>query len=186
MGVGFLHGQTGGGKKSVIKSIQSGTISIAVGTKTNTATISSVDLSKAAIIHNGSRGGTNSSTESALNRVNVTLTLTNSTTLTANSYINVTTTATIVSYTIVEFDNIKSIQRGSISIPSGISGTATVTAVDMSKSILLHNGFFTAAANNAQRAFHTLVLTNSTTITAERTSTAASDATVNYSLIEFN
>ena len=35
---------------------------------------------------------------------------------------------------------IKSIQRGTITISSGLTATATVNAVDLSKAVLFHNG----------------------------------------------
>lgn len=186
MGAGFLYGQTGGGKKSVIKSIQRGTISIPINYSSGDATISSVDLNSAVIICNGSRGGLSSSTDAALNRVMARLSLTNSTTLNAKAYTTASSNATVVSYMVVEFDNVKSVQRGSISISSGATASATITAVDLNKSLLLPSGFSTDAATNSQRALFTLELTNSTTITAQRAGTAASSAIINYSLVEFN
>lgn len=75
---------------------------------------------------------------------------------------------------------IKSIQRGTIVLSSVSSNTATVAAVTTSKAELNNLGAIIAAAGDSVR----LTLTNSTTITADRTSSTGV-AQVSYELIEF-
>lgn len=78
---------------------------------------------------------------------------------------------------------IKSLQRGTITIANASgSNTATVTAVDTSRSFINYLGA-SAAGTGAGDAAVRLVLTNSTTITATRTLTNG-EAIVSYELIE--
>ena len=73
---------------------------------------------------------------------------------------------------------IKNIQRGGVSV--GVGGaTATISSVDVNKSILFINDARTADARSAARA----VLTNSTTITFDGVSVGASN--VAWQVIEF-
>lgn len=80
---------------------------------------------------------------------------------------------------------IKSIQRGTISMTSGgyTSGTATITSVDTTKTELRMLG----ASNDAvadTTAISRVVLTNSTTITATRSSISGTTV-VSWELTEF-
>lgn len=64
---------------------------------------------------------------------------------------------------------IKSIQRGTITIPAGqISGSATITAVNTSKTILRFLGVRTNEPTDADGSNARLWLTNSTTVGAVR------------------
>lgn len=75
---------------------------------------------------------------------------------------------------------IKLIQRGVISVPSGsTTATATITAVDTSKSILSNLGRHIDISRGGS-----LTLTNSTTITATCT-TGSSNTTISYQLVEY-
>ena len=69
---------------------------------------------------------------------------------------------------------IKSIQRGIVTIANAASsGTATITAVNTSKAQIRHLGNKPNAATSATISEHgSIVLTNSTTITAERGGTS--------------
>lgn len=75
---------------------------------------------------------------------------------------------------------IKSIQRGQIGCSGGTSGTATITAVDTTKSRLSLTGYTTPDTN--ANSVPKLVLTNSTTVTV--TAAAASNATATFQVIE--
>lgn len=83
-------------------------------------------------------------------------------------------------------NSIKSIQRGTITIAHpATSNTATVTAVDTAKSLLRLLG----ALSNVDdvRALAHIALTNSTTITATRsTSSSGWSTVVSYELVEYN
>lgn len=79
----------------------------------------------------------------------------------------------------------KSVQRGVITIANAAgSGTATVAAVNTAKTELRHDGQNSAQAAQAE-ALATLVLTNSTTITATRAGTSGSTP-VSWELTEWN
>lgn len=79
---------------------------------------------------------------------------------------------------------IKSIQRGTISIGSlASSATATITAVNTSKTMLNFLGCYTSTSSDSIY-LPLLTLTNSTTVTASKGATGVS-ATVSYEVIEF-
>jgi hypothetical protein len=79
---------------------------------------------------------------------------------------------------------INSIQEGTISIPpSTASATATITAVVVARSVLLHLGM--TIDNSAINAPVRLALTNSTTITAQLGALVTSTETVRFMVIEF-
>jgi len=79
----------------------------------------------------------------------------------------------------------KSIQRGTISMTSGgsTSGTATITSVDTTKTELRMLGASNDAVSDTT-AISRVVLTNSTTITATRSSTSGTTV-VSWELTEF-
>lgn len=74
----------------------------------------------------------------------------------------------------------KSIQRGVITVGIGTTATATITAVDVTKTELRFLGGNTGGGNNSGNA----VLTNSTTITADNTGGSGSPK-VSWELTEF-
>lgn len=77
---------------------------------------------------------------------------------------------------------IKSIQRGTISMTSVTTATATVSSVNTAKSLLTFLGFNTAQLTNDYNP--SIVLTNSTTITATRVNNGSSNTTVSWELVE--
>ena len=80
---------------------------------------------------------------------------------------------------------IKSIQYGSITIGTvGTFTTATVTAVDVNKAVLMHLGTRPASGGTLDNSFATLGLTNSTTVRAERSS-SGTNLIVNFVLVEY-
>lgn len=85
--------------------------------------------------------------------------------------------------------SIKSIQRGTITVASATSATATITSVDTAKSELrmLGETMSTAASIGALATnFVRISLTNATTITATRISAAADATIVSWELTEWN
>ena len=81
---------------------------------------------------------------------------------------------------------IKSIQAGTISIAgANVTNTATVTAVDTTKAVLTFLGYSMDVAN--PECSVRIALTNSTTITATRSSTGGGTTTsiVGYFLTEY-
>lgn len=129
-----------GGNASAIKSIQANTITIANGSATNTAVITAVDVNNAFVIFLGASETTNNTANSSSCYAQ----LTNTTTVTAgrNTDASSKTGATIVSFMVVEFypGFIKSIQTGLITLNGVVSNTAAITAVDITKSMILQGG----------------------------------------------
>lgn len=80
---------------------------------------------------------------------------------------------------------VKSVQRGSISLGSQYSVTATIKAVDTAKAVVLYGGndgsdaSFTALLSS-------LELTDSTTVTARHGNKTSNATAVPYQVIEFN
>lgn len=80
---------------------------------------------------------------------------------------------------------IKSIQRGVITISGATGATATVTAVDTTKAQLRQLGSsITAGSGSDARDYASLVLTNSTTITATRANAGTTATAVSWELVE--
>jgi len=166
------------------KSVQYVTIALANLETSKTATITSVDITKSVIIF---LGQTTVSTDSNnLSDYMARIELTNATTVTAyrtNDNDDVT-----ISCVVIEFDSavINSKQSGTILISAGnTSNTATITAVNIAKSLLLYCGVITSYTGTVPiHAFSRLALTNSTTITATR-GNSSNSATVGWNLIEF-
>lgn len=81
--------------------------------------------------------------------------------------------------------SIKSIQRGTITLgASDTSKAATITAVNTGKSVLQHLGSKAGSDINISD-FVAIELTSSTAITASRTSSSSSSASVNWQLTEW-
>jgi hypothetical protein len=84
------------------------------------------------------------------------------------------------------FSAIRSVQAGQIT-GTGTAQTATITAVDMSNSIVVFGGFsrtVTTFGNEYQPTFLRLVLTNATTLTATR-DTADNTMFMSFTVVEF-
>lgn len=82
---------------------------------------------------------------------------------------------------------LKSVQRGTISISGAASATATVAAVDTSKSELRHLGSRVGSVSGCERDYIEIVLTNSTTITATRgNSVSGTPGVVSWELLEYH
>lgn len=84
---------------------------------------------------------------------------------------------------------VKSVQAGIITMGTNTTGTATITAVDTSKSILIGNGHKMyrngSTSANFTTANTTLSFTNSTTVQAKRWGTNALNNWTTFVLIEF-
>lgn len=85
---------------------------------------------------------------------------------------------------------VRRIQRGTISLAAGMttSATATITAVDTAKAVLLHGGWTGVSGGGALGAERPrIALTNATTITATRVGpdTNTQQSVVAYQVVEF-
>ena len=85
---------------------------------------------------------------------------------------------------------VKSIQAGIITIPvDNKSATATINAVDTTKSVVLHGGSrYPTSTTNPDKTSVTVQLTNATTVTATvgiETTSSADIRYVAYTVLEF-
>lgn len=155
---------------SIIKSIQRGTITIASGANSNTATISSVDTTKAAVTLLGFSSANDTAFDASQTLPAVVLT--NATTVTASTGTSDGSNARIVSYEVVEFQSwaVTSIQTGTVTISNSTTvpstNTATISSVDTARSALFFGGC-TFDDNSAviSNIYQNLTLTNATTVT---------------------
>ncbi len=184
----WLQGVTAG-VGSPIKSIQSGKINLA-GATSATATISAVVVANTMLFFNGkyAGGGLGSNTVAC---VDADITLTNTTTVTASRHTS-TTGVYNVEFVAIEFNSgilNQAIQFGTVSIPSGASGTATITSVVTAKAFVVYLGETGADNTNNYNYLNgpTVVeLTNSTTVTAFVAGAGQSGAlTVRFCVVEF-
>lgn len=152
------------GASSLIRSVQRGTITVSAA-MTNTATIAEVKTENCVLLMLGFLPSNGAQTD---NKSRVRLALTNSTTITATVITAPTPDSSTVSYEIIEYAPgvIKSVQRGTI---TNTTPTATITAVDTSKSALYFLGNTQANTGIPARGGAYLVLTNATTVTMTST-----------------
>ena len=179
---------TGAFSSPILQSVQQITVTIAAGATTGTTTITSVDTTKTYL---EMQGQTAQVSTMATDTVLATAVLTNATTVTATRQTSDASNAITLGVTVVEFVSaaIQSMQSGTIAIASsGLTNTATISAVVLANSVVVHNGqtfgSTTDNANPARTRAH-LVLTNTTTVTATRTTASTSATTVAYTVIEF-
>lgn len=173
------------GASSLIKSIQAGTMTSSYPTNA-TGTIATVDTANSIVYLLGfTQSNVNNNYAVCAGAVE----LTNSTTVTG--YQSVSGGADMVfSFVVVEYlpGIVKSIQAGTVAVGVNASATATVTAVNTAKSMLVWRGFrvSTGAAPNTDSWATKTVLTNATTVTANRiTADANNNITAYFGLVEF-
>ncbi len=173
-------------RSSVIKSMQRGTISLAAGSASATATLSTAVNTSYAYPLLLMTPATGATADSA-----VRVTLTNSTTVTA-FHLGAAVTAVTVSFEVVEifaWALRQAIQTGTVSHTApNTSGTATIVAVNTTKAQLGYLG--TAVTSNAGDTYpaavsSTVALTNSTTVTGTRGSGSSSNVTIGFVVIDW-
>ena len=172
----------GGGNRVRVKSIQTGSITVANATTNNTDTIDSVVLANSIIMPNGNTYG---EADDPIYHGEFRIELTNETTVTAKRTGN--TLECAVRYTVIEFypGGIKSVQRGTITV-NALTKDATITEVDTDKSALFHLGFEGREdPYQGGRSFCHLQLLNSTTVRATRGYNGATSPIVGYQVVEF-
>jgi hypothetical protein len=154
---------SGGSVASSILSVQYGTITIAANTGSATATISSVNMAESVVIPLGFASVGGGYPCDAVN-----LTLTNSTTVTAARNGIGTATSVVVNFVVVQFNNLKSRQSGSINLIGVSSATTTITSVNPAKAICFLTGWTNSSNNGGSYEYGIdplITLTNSTTVT---------------------
>lgn len=170
--------QPGPPRRAVV-SCQQFSVTVSSGTS-STATINPVDTSRSVIIPGGMYG--NSTVTARILGQSV---LTNATTVTVTRGVSVAATL-VAKGTVVEFAPwvVSSIQTGTITPSAATTGTATITAVDTSRSLVIAGGAVVAAAASViNTAFAQMTLTNATTVTAK--AGAATSNSFGFTVIEF-
>ena len=166
-----------------LQSIQYGSITIPSGASSATATITAVDTTKSILILLGQSYSTSYPHYSA-HRIE----LTNSTTVTCSRISNAAVAGPTAKFVCIEFaSGIKSVQSGTITMPNEwAEKTATITAVDVAKSIVVYLGFTgddTGARNWQQMKY--LTLTNATTVTSTCDTNTGTNV-VGFMVLEFS
>ena len=167
------------GASSIVRSVQYGSISVV---STATATINAVNTANSVVMYLGMN---TTDTSTATGRVQNNLVLTNTTTVTANSEDNVATK--IMSFCVIEFEPgiVKSVQTANLQLTVTASTTATITAVNTAKTLLVWNNQRTTAGQNSD-SYASETLTNSTTITLTAGSLLGGAVIRNqYTVLEF-
>ena len=169
--------------RSLIKSIQAGTVAMTNAQTSNTATITTVNTANTVLIYLGSNY--NNDADADASRYDGYLQLTNATTITGT---RVTANATLtIAFMVLEFwpGIIKSNQLGTINTGAATSNTETITAVRVAKTVVFYLGAITnEVLGYGSRNTGTMVLTNATTVTFTRGN--ASDQLIgSYQVIEF-
>lgn len=162
-----------------ITSVQYGTVTLN-DVSSATATIASVDTTRSIVLYLGEDKEGDSHTSDAR------VALTNATTVTATRETASAGHDTIVSFVVMTFSGVVSLQTGTVSITTtDLTGTATVTAVVTARTALFYLGKV-IVSNTVHDSAIRMTLTNATTITATRTAPSVSQtATIGFALVEF-
>lgn len=168
---------------SAVSSVQHGTITLAASNTSDTATITSVTTSRAAVFL---LGNTVSTSTSSANTALARLDLTNATTVTATRGTSSTAVLT-VGYCVVEFASgvLNAVQQRSVTSTSSATTIAdTITTVNTGRTLLIYNGS-TSTSSQIVNWIYRAELTSSTGVTLTRTGTSVTTRTVNYTVLEF-
>lgn len=164
--------------------IQQGTISIASGSTSNTATITTVSANAFCIYL-----GSSPSATASINGYCATAELTNTTTVTATVATTLGSGALTVAYVVVDLSStiIKSVQKlAKTDATTNASYTDTITSVTTGNSLIFYGGVrSTMTGANYPSMFHTLQLTNGTTVTYTRSGALGTSRTVCGTVVEF-
>ena len=174
---------------SIVASVQTGQLDMN-GVTTKTATISAIDLSRSICVFNGAKNTSAEATANDVSGFTFRVALTNSTTVTASIVLSVAAAGRLVNFTVVEFfpGVLRSVQRGSITMTGVQSNTATITEVNVAKSLVTYNGYTTTYTESPpvylNRVGAILTLTNATTVTVNQGSTDGTKIT-NFEVVEY-
>lgn len=181
----FTHSTAGG---SLLTSVQEFTITIAGGSTSNTATISSVSTSTAMIVWAGSTAP--STTTADPSTCWGRLTLTDSTTVTFVRNTSHATETLVVSGYVVEWTSAacSNVQYGTVSIAAGsTSNTATITSVTTTNSLVQFLGVTSSGTSvDLGRTYARHSITSATQVTATRTTSTTANIVTSFVVMSFN
>jgi len=155
-----------------------GGLSPVMSSSTMTISIDEVNLNRSVLVSNGYQIPEGDASN------NIKMSLLNSTTV---RFTTSNTGSQRAGWHVIEFEEsiIKSIQTATISLSSVTTNTATISGVNISNSILFHQGFTGPAATTSQNGFTLLSLENTTTVRATRVG-GYNVVTCNFAVVEFN
>ncbi|MCB2309047.1 hypothetical protein LGL08_20295 [Clostridium estertheticum] len=171
------HGLGIGG--SNIKSIQRGQYILQSADKTVNLAISTVDLTKAIVLIHFN--ATLDSINPKMIDIQATITSTNILTLTRTLAGAGSSNGSVVSWQVIEFNNVKSLQRGVWTVSA--TGSIGISPVNINKTILLES--HTSTGDNASDMFLSLYLASPTNILVTKGTSTYSYSMYWYA-IEFN
>ena len=175
---GFDRSAFGFGGGGGIKSIQHGLLSMA-GTSAN-VTITEVDTTKAIIIFSSYNSDVTSMTaDKSVVRASIT----------SSTNINFVaqTAASLnsqIAWTVVEFNNVKLLQKGTFTQAGGVGITKSISQVNVNKSLLFYSFTTESTDTNILQILSRAYIEDSTTLSFSFPT--GSNVTCNWQLVEFN
>lgn len=173
-------------QRSLIKSIQRGTIAITAGNATNTASITAVALNNSRLVYLGHSTTDNGAGGSGSGPTMARVIFTNATTITAQR--SATDNALTVSFEVIEYwpGVLRTAQRATVTATGAASGTATLatTLQTITKASIDFLGWEGSVAFTPDNFFGRVDLTNTTTVTLNRAGTNG-NLTAGYQVVEW-
>lgn len=173
-----------GDTTNLIKSVQSGTVTVLIANSSGTATISAVTNANAAVEYLGVNPG---SSITNLGQFNLAIAL-SGTTVTASREFSSGSTADVINFQVIEFQGAalnSSTQNLSISVSSGTSNTTTITSVTAANSWLVNgNSKSNTNANNFAFMPYNTLTNGSTVTTVTNTDPGGGNFTTNLVVVE--
>jgi len=160
-----------------IKSIQRGVVTLPVGTLLTNVTISTIKSSDSVVIISSRASGNDGANELCIKAK-----ITSSTNLELSRY-GSTVDAVSISWQVIEFTNIKSLQKGDYTFASQGEVTTTISPINTSKSIILFS--FKTAYNGSGSGYCVGKILDSTTI-AFSCLTSLQSLDTHWQVVEFN
>lgn len=164
-----------------VNSIQTGSVTIASGATTGTASVTAA-TDTAVLFYNGHQTSATTSQAQSFARLSL-----SGTTITATRNTSSTNTC-VVNYAYMDADStnlVQSVQYGSIAITTGTSATATISSVTTGNSVIVLLGYTCGNATFDFELNHPiLTLTNATTVTAA-VGALGTNCTVNFCVVQF-
>jgi hypothetical protein len=176
---------------NAVKTVQEFTITVGSGSTSNTYTLPTSVTVANAVIWWANQTTDDASGTGRFNEVCLRVALTGTNQVTATRGSSATTSSTVYG-TVVEFQSsaltANGVQAGTISVASSsATGTATLSNAVGSLAVVFYLGFSgPTASTTSANFFPTLVLTNSTTVTATRNTATTFILTVGYAVVDFN
>lgn len=173
---GFWHLEEQTGHVSVIKSVQSGTTTLASGNSSVTATITSVDTTKSFLVYSLSLN------DSAAINSQVSGEITNATTLTFYRYTTAAVNITIKWY-VAEFVSGVTVQRGTATTSSS-PFNVTINSVNTAKSFPIINGYTRDGQTYGADDFEKAKITSATNLELTQVSSSL-NSTLRWQVVEY-